>query len=62
MTRLTPRQTEIMDALVAGGSSKSIGSRLGISARTVDAHVRVILLRLHARSRTHAVSIWLQSR
>lgn len=57
--RLTPRQTEVMNLIVAGGTSKTIAKALGMSPRTVDAHVRLILFRLGARSRAHAIAIWL---
>lgn len=35
---LTPRESEILDLLVAGHSSKTIATMLGISPRTVDVH------------------------
>jgi DNA-binding CsgD family transcriptional regulator len=59
---LSPRQVEILGLMVEGGSSKTIGIKLGISPRTVDSHIRTILLKLGANSRTHAVGLWLQSR
>lgn len=36
--RLTHREAEILSALIGGGTNKSIGSFLGISARTVEVH------------------------
>jgi DNA-binding CsgD family transcriptional regulator len=48
-----------MELLVAGGTSKTIGTRLGVSPRTVDTHIRTILVKLRARNRTHAVTLWL---
>lgn len=47
--------------MAEGGTSKTIGAKLGISPRTVDTHVRVIMLKLGAASRTHAVGLWLQN-
>ena len=35
---LSPRERELLDAIVAGNSTKMIAVRLGISARTVDHH------------------------
>jgi DNA-binding CsgD family transcriptional regulator len=59
--RISSRQAEILDLLAEGGSSKTIGGKLGISPRTVDSHIRTILLKLGAASRTHAVGLWLQN-
>ncbi|WP_159711279.1 LuxR C-terminal-related transcriptional regulator [Sphingomonas sp. AX6] len=36
--RLTRREAEVLDALLAGGTSKVIGQKLKISHRTVEAH------------------------
>ena len=36
--RLTPREREVLEHLVAGGSNKEIGLKLGISPRTVEIH------------------------
>jgi DNA-binding CsgD family transcriptional regulator len=58
---LSPRQAEILGLLAEGGSSKTIGAKLCISPRTVDSHIRTIILKLGANSRTHAVGLWLQS-
>jgi two-component system response regulator FixJ len=58
--RISSRQAEILDLLAEGGSSKTIGVKLGISPRTVDSHIRTIILKLGANSRTHAVGLWLQ--
>jgi len=56
---LSPREHEIMEALmVDGASNQEIARRLGISKCTVRLHVRSILLRLGARNRTHAVILW----
>jgi DNA-binding CsgD family transcriptional regulator len=59
--RLSRRQVEIIGLLAEGGTSKTVGAKLGISPRTVDTHVRVIMLKLGAASRTHAVGLWLQN-
>jgi DNA-binding CsgD family transcriptional regulator len=47
--------------MAGGESSKTIGVKLGISPRTVDSHIRTIMLKLGAASRTHAVGLWLQN-
>lgn len=43
LARLTPREREVMDLLVAGHTNKTIGLFLGVSPRTVETHrARVI--------------------
>jgi len=46
--RLTPRQREVFDRLVAGDSAVEISSALGISRRTVQAHRSAISLKLNS--------------
>jgi two-component system response regulator FixJ len=38
LARLTPREREVLRALVAGGSNKAIAQALGISPRTVETY------------------------
>jgi RNA polymerase sigma factor (sigma-70 family) len=38
LTRLTPREREILDRVVAGEHNREIAQALGISARTVEVH------------------------
>ncbi|HLP97421.1 MAG TPA: response regulator [Sideroxyarcus sp.] len=47
---LTKREREIMELVVTGDSSKMIGIRLGISARTVEIHRSNIMRKLNIRS------------
>ena len=44
---LTRRESQVLDALLAGGSSKVIAQKLGISHRTVEAH-RASIMRKYA--------------
>lgn len=44
--QLTPRQIEVLTCIASGMSAREIGSRLGLSARTVDAHRSHIMDRL----------------
>lgn len=53
--RLTPRETEVLALLAEGLDNKSIALRLDLSLGTVKSHVKAILDKLGARSRTHAV-------
>jgi len=53
---LTPREIEVLGMLAEGQSNKSIAHRLGISEHTVKFHVTSILGKLHAGSRTEAVT------
>ena len=55
--RLTHREYEILRLLLLGLSDKAIAARLGRSAGTVKAHVKSVLSKLNATSRTHAVSV-----
>jgi len=55
-SRLTPRQHEILRLMARGLSSPDIAAALGIRPATVRLHVRQILRRLGAATRTQAVS------
>ncbi|MBL8210791.1 MAG: response regulator transcription factor [Bryobacterales bacterium] len=57
---LTPRETEILRLLATGIANKEIAARLAISEHTVKAHIASVLGKLHAGSRTEAVSIGLR--
>jgi DNA-binding NarL/FixJ family response regulator len=54
---LTPREADILRQMMLGLSNKAIASRLAISVGTVKVHVKAILSKLHAASRTEAVAI-----
>lgn len=57
---LTVRERQVLSLLAQGMSNKQIAARLHISEITVKCHVSVILMRLDATDRTHAVVIALQ--
>ena len=57
---LTSRQYEILQALRDGLSNKEIASKLFLSTRTVDMHVRNIFNALNCRNRTDAVKVALE--
>lgn len=50
MSRLTPRQAEIVDLIAEGLTSKEIALRLGMSFRTVDTHRARIMEKLKVNS------------
>jgi NarL family two-component system response regulator LiaR len=54
---LTPREREVLALLAAGLSNAQLAERLAISQATVKYHVRSILTKLGAASRTEAVSL-----
>lgn len=62
MTReaLTCREREVLDLLACGQCNKSIARDLEIAVGTVKAHVKAIMAKLGAHSRTQAVSIAVQ--
>lgn len=57
LRRLTPREGEILRALAAGDGVPEIAARLGISALTVQSHVKNILAKLGVHSRLEAVTL-----
>jgi two-component system CheB/CheR fusion protein len=50
IARLTPRQHQIMELVLAGHPSKNIAADLGISQRTVETHRAAIMKKTGARS------------
>ena len=59
MTALTPREREVLQALVAGLPNKSIAYDLGISARTVEIHRSRVMEKMQARSLSELVRLGL---
>jgi DNA-binding NarL/FixJ family response regulator len=58
---LTPREREVLGLLAEGLGNKEIAARLNISEHTIKFHIRSILGKLGASSRTEAVSRGLRS-
>jgi len=58
---LTPRETEVLNLLADGLGNREIAGRLDISEHTIKFHIRSILGKLGASSRTEAVSLGLRS-
>jgi DNA-binding NarL/FixJ family response regulator len=57
LRRLTPRETEILRALAAGETTSQVAEQLGISALTVQSHVKSILAKLGVHSKIEAVTL-----
>jgi DNA-binding NarL/FixJ family response regulator len=57
LNQLTPREREVLQHIARGYMYKEIAQRLGISAKTVEAHVSAVLRKLQLSSR-HELSRW----
>jgi DNA-binding NarL/FixJ family response regulator len=55
--RLTLREQQILDLLAQGHSNKAMARELDLALGTIKAHVKAILSKLNAQSRTQALSI-----
>lgn len=60
LDQLTPRETEILDHISRGLSTKEIASQLELSDRTIGSHLRKIYDKLQVTSRSAAVSRFLK--
>jgi two-component system nitrate/nitrite response regulator NarL len=54
---LSPREQEILQALVTGASNKMIAIKLGITEATVKVHLKTLLRKIDVHNRTQA-AIW----
>jgi DNA-binding NarL/FixJ family response regulator len=61
LDQLTPREREVLQHLARGYLYKEIALRLGISAKTVEAHVSAVLRKLQLSNR-HELSRWAAAR
>ena len=59
-TNLSPRETDIMEALSIGLSTKEMSYQMQLSEATIKQYIKKILIKLNAKNRAHAVSIYLQ--
>jgi DNA-binding NarL/FixJ family response regulator len=57
LARVTPRETQVLRALAAGQTAAQIAASLGISALTVQSHVKSILVKLGVHSKIEAVTL-----
>jgi DNA-binding NarL/FixJ family response regulator len=53
---LSERERQVLHAVIDGASNDEIGARLGISARTVESHLRRLFERHDVASRTELAS------
>jgi DNA-binding NarL/FixJ family response regulator len=58
--QLTPRELEVLQNIVRGGSNKEIGTILNITEATVKTHVNNLLAKLGVDDRTQAVTVAIQ--
>ncbi len=56
-TNLTERELEVLESLVRGERNKEIAMRLGVTERTVRAHLSTIYMKLNVDSRSQAVAV-----
>jgi DNA-binding NarL/FixJ family response regulator len=56
---LTPRERQVLQLVRQGLANKQIARRLGISERTVKAHLTAAFLRIGVTDRTQA-ALWAQ--
>lgn len=61
INKLTPREKEVMDLVVAGNPNKIIASELGISCRTVEIHRGRVMEKMQANSLSDLMRIGLMS-
>lgn len=59
LTRLTPREREVLDHLVLGNPHKVIAHELGISPRTVEVHRAHVMQKLEAKNHAHLIRMML---
>jgi len=57
---LSPRETEVVEALARGDAYKQIADRLHLSIPTVRTYIRRVYEKLHVHSRTEAVAKYLR--
>jgi two-component system response regulator FixJ len=62
LARLTPRERQVMELLVAGKTSKEIAEAMHVSVRTVEGHRRMVLSKMNVSSAAQLVRIVLGAR
>jgi two-component system response regulator FixJ len=62
LARLTPREREVMELLIAGQTSKEIAVAMRVSVRTVEGHRRMVLSKMNVASAAQLVRTVLHAR
>lgn len=57
--KLSPRESQVLRALAKGLSTKELTTLLSLSEATVKQYIKSVLVKLGAKNRAHAVSIYL---
>lgn len=57
IAQLSPREREVLEGLLEGGTNKIIGKRMGISPRTVEIHRAHVMERLGAKTLSELVTM-----
>jgi two-component system nitrate/nitrite response regulator NarL len=58
---LTPREREVLSALVCGDDTKKVARSLGIAAATARCHIQSLLTKMGAHSRLEAATTAVRS-
>jgi FixJ family two-component response regulator len=62
LARLTPREREVMESLIAGKTSKEVATALGLSVRTVEGHRHMVFVKMDVSSAAQLVRRVLNAR
>jgi FixJ family two-component response regulator len=62
LERLTPREREVMESLIAGKTSKEVARALGLSVRTVEGHRHMVFVKMDVSSAAQLVRRVLNAR
>lgn len=60
ISKLTPRQVEILDLLIEGKSYKQVGQILSISRNAVNRHIRKACWKIGAMNRVQLIVIYVR--
>ncbi len=60
VSQITQRETEILNYIKEGMSNSEIAKLISLSSKTIENHVRNIMIKLDANNRTEAVVIALR--